>query len=158
MCWKCDHPEVTRAEYLELLQQRIDARGWITMCIEDKNPFSYTVGLHARGAPEFLVTGLDPGPATWLLNTMARRVYMGAKIPVPGTQRILSLGPRVEFVEVGYPMAHMGIGVSIEGPDVRAIQMVWADGRGRWPWAANFDGGQYRQPVLGHRAGHAEAG
>ena len=38
----------------------------------------------------------------------------------------------------------------IYGP-IRAFQLVWADGRGRWPWAADFCDQRSRQPVLGMR-------
>ena len=40
-----------------------------------------------------------------------------------------------------------------DGP-FRALQLVWADRRGRWPWAADFDDGRGTQPVLGLRVGN----
>jgi hypothetical protein len=45
----------------------------------------------------------------------------------------------------------MGWAVAIGGP-IRAVQLVWADGRGRWPWSADFADGRGSQPVLGCRA------
>jgi hypothetical protein len=33
--------------------------------------------------------------------------------------------------------------------------LVWADERGRWPWAAGWGHGRRRQPVLGVRAQNA---
>jgi hypothetical protein len=46
----------------------------------------------------------------------------------------------------------MDMAVAIEGRDIQAVQLVWADDRGRWPWAKGFDDGRRTQPVLGVRA------
>jgi hypothetical protein len=35
---------------------------------------------------------------------------------------------------------------------LRGLQLVYADGRGLWPWDAGFRGGRGGQPVLGARA------
>ena len=151
MCWQCDHPETSRAEYLNLLRAKIRARGWIVMHVEhDRRPFSYTIGLHDRGLPEFLVTGLAPRSAQWLLNTFTKRALERRYELVAGEQMRLPARAHLELVDVAHPDAHMGIGVSIEGP-VRALQLVWADGHGRWPWSPDFDGNRFSQPVLGRR-------
>jgi Domain of unknown function (DUF4262) len=42
--------------------------------------------------------------------------------------------------------------VAILGDEVTALQVAWADSRGRWPWAATFNDGRGTQPVLGMRA------
>jgi hypothetical protein len=57
----------------------------------------------------------------------------------------------VELVAVEHPDAHLYTAIGIEGPDVKAVQLVWSDGRGRWPWALGFDDGRRHQPVLGAR-------
>jgi Domain of unknown function (DUF4262) len=61
-------------------------------------------------------------------------------------------GPLVEIGEVDHPDAHMYFALALGGPDIRALQLVWADDRGRWPWAAGWGHGRRRQPVLGVRA------
>jgi Domain of unknown function (DUF4262) len=53
---------------------------------------------------------------------------------------------------VDHPDAHMNFAVALGGPDIRALQLVWADERGRWPWAAGWGQARRRQPVLGIRA------
>ena len=152
MCWQCDHPDQGFDAYVALIREKILARGWAVQCVEDeRRPFAYTIGLHERGWPELLVTGLAPQQAGWLLNTFAKRMLSGLK-PVAGEQVSLPAGARVELVRVDHPDAHMGIAIAIEGPDVAAVQLVWADDRGRWPWAPNFDDGRRPQPVLGVRA------
>ncbi|TPG29724.1 DUF4262 domain-containing protein [Mycolicibacterium hodleri] len=155
MCWQCDHPEKTLDDYLTLLRGKILDHGWVVQCVEDKRrPFAYTIGLHYHGLPELLVTGLPPKRARWLLNTFAKRALTGRQSG-PGDQVSLPAGTRLELVEVEHPDAHMGMAIAIEGTDLTAVQLVWADGRGRWPWALGFDDGHRSQPVLGARSQHA---
>jgi hypothetical protein len=152
MCWQCDHPDKTREDYLALLRKTITAHGWAVQYVDDdRTPFAYTIGLHDRGLPELLVTGLEPKRATWLLNTFAKRVVAGG-MSAPGNQVWLPAGTRVELVAVAHPDAHLYMAVAIGGPEIEAVQLVWADGRGRWPWAPGFDDGRRPQPVLGNRA------
>lgn len=151
MCWQCDNPDKTQADYFDMLRDEIRERGWIVQYVEDdRRPFAYTVGLHERGMPEFLVTGLDPTRAGWLLNTFAKRASRGPR-PGPGDRVSLPAGTRLELVAVDHPDAHLYTAIAIEGPDITAVQLVWADGRGRWPWAPGFDDGRRQQPVFGLR-------
>lgn len=117
---------------------------------DDRRPFAYSVGLHRRGQPELLVTGLPPKHATWLLNTFAKRI--SPRKPIAGECYSLPARTRIELVDVDQPDAHMGFAIAIEGRDISALQLVWADDLGRWPWAPGFDDGRRLQPVLGRRA------
>lgn len=120
------------------------------MCIEASPPFSYTIGLHAFGLPELLVTGVSPQRGRALLDYFAEETMLGGP-PAPGDR--IEMGPRarIEVVEVDHPDAHMGIGLALSGPDVRALQLVWTDAFGRWPWRRDFARGRGGQPVLGVR-------
>ena len=152
MCWQCDNPDKTLDDYLDVLRSTIRKHGWAVQYVEgDRMPYAYTIGMHQRGLPEFLVTGLPPKRALWLLDTFAKRTLAG-RPPVPGNQVWLPAGTRVELVEIDHPDAHLYMAVNIEGPDISAVQLVWADGRGRWPWAPGFDDGRQLQAVLGRRA------
>jgi len=151
MCWMCDHPEATRDDYYDLLQGRIRKEGWTIEYVEsDRRPYAYTVGLHDWDVPELLVTGVSRQRALRLLNTMARKLVSGEAL-TPGQQISLPGGPLIEIVEVDHPDAHMGWAVAFGGVQIRALQLVWADGRGRWPWSARFADGRAMQPVLGCR-------
>lgn len=153
MCWLCDHPEKTRAEYFDLVRAKIAEYGWFVQYVEHhRHPWAYTIGLHLQGLPELLVTGLTPKSALWLLNTAAKRVVRDGRVPAAGERLSLPARTRVELVAVEQPHAHMGLAIGIEGPDIAAMQLVWADGRGGWPWAPGFDEGRRPQPVLGSRA------
>jgi hypothetical protein len=43
------------------------------------------------------------------------------------------------------------------GAGIRALQIVHADDRGRWPWETGYRGVKGVQPVLGPRAGTTKA-
>jgi hypothetical protein len=155
MCWKCDHPDAPVDDYLDELRRTMLESGWAVQYVERaSNPFAYTVGLHDCGLPELLITGVSPQRATRLLNEVAKDMMSG-RLLTPGQKIAVRSGPLAEIVEVANPDAHLTWAVAFGGPTVKALQLVWADGRGRWPWAASFSDGRARQPVLGVRAQNA---
>lgn len=151
MCWLCDHPEATRADYHDLLRRRIRKHGWVVQFIEDdRTPFAYTIGLHPTGLPELLVTGLSADWSMRVLNTVAGYLIR-ERVPAPGDMIFLPDSWQAECVAVATPDAHMGLAVALYGPEVRALQLVWRDKHGHSPWCPEFNKGGIRQPVLGIR-------
>jgi Domain of unknown function (DUF4262) len=158
MCWKCDHPDGTTEEYLAELRQTMLETGWAVQYVEsDRMPFAYTVGLTRYGLPELLVTGVAPRPAARMLNTLGRRAVRGER-PLPGMQIALPAGPLIEMVEVANPDVYLIFAGAMFGDEVTALQAVWVDSRGHWPWAASFEDGRGTQPVLGVRTAPGAAG
>jgi len=152
MCWQCDHPDLGLEDYFHEVRETIRKRGWMVQYVEsDRTPFAYTIGLHDWGQPELLMTAVSPQRAARLLNTMAGEAVAGTAL-TPGHRLKVPSGPRIEIVEMSLPDAHLKFAVAFGGPDIRALQLVWADGRGRWPWSAEFCDGRRKQPVLGVRA------
>ena len=152
MCWMCDHPGATIEDYFDELRSN-DAASRAGRCSTSRATEPHTLtrsGCTTGALPELLVTGVSPQRATRLLNSLARDTLRGTTF-TPGQQISVPTGPLVEIVEVNHPDAHMNLAVAFGGPDVRALQLVWADGRGRWPWAPGFCDGRTRQPVLGYR-------
>lgn len=151
MCWQCDNPDKSLDDYFDEVRETIRTHGWVVQCVEDdRRPYSYTIGLHALGMPEFLVTGLAPAESGALLNWAAAHSARGLGV-TPGQQFSDPHGRSLEVVAVAQPDAHMDFAVALGGPNVRAQQLVWADNRGRWPWDAGWGHGRRRQPVLGIR-------
>jgi hypothetical protein len=151
MCWQCDHPDLTIEDYFAEVRATIRKSGWMVQFVESgRTPFAYTIGLHDWGLPELLMTAISPQRATRLLNTVARDAVAGKQL-IPGQQVKIPSGPLIEIVEMGHPDAHLEYAVAFGGRGIRALQLVWADGRGRWPWSASFCDGRRRQPVLGCR-------
>jgi transposase len=154
MCWQCDHPDRTWLDYLAHLRGLIACHGWAVQGVERDRihpPWAYTVGLTLAGRPELAVTGLPLGRATRLLNDVAAHV-LHAEAPRPGERIPLHGGPLIEIVTVAEPAAHMVTAVELYGPGIRALQVVHADDRERWPWEAGYRGVRGGQPVLGSRA------
>lgn len=153
MCWRCDDPTMTAEQYMARFTAMIDEHGWAIQGVErerDRPPWAYTVGLTPHARSELLVTGMPLRQAAALLNDVAEH-SLHADDPVVGEQVPLIGGPVVEFVHLVHPEVHLLRAVDLYGPVVRAVQVVWADDRGHWPWLAGFRGGRGGQPVLGAR-------
>jgi Domain of unknown function (DUF4262) len=152
MCWQCDHPGATTEDYLAELRATMLKHGWAVQYVEsERMPFAYTIGLTRYGLPELLATGLPPRRAARVLNALGRRAANGDR-PAPGAQIALPAGPLVEMVEVEHPDVYLIFAGAMFGDEVTALQAVWVDSCGRWPWTAKFDDGRGTQPVLGVRA------
>jgi hypothetical protein len=152
MCWQCDHPEATIEDYLDELRATIDDHGWAVQFVEsEKRPFAYTVGLHHRDLPELLITGLPPDTSARVLNSIAHMVVDDGTVLAPAMHIDYQDRFLIDVVEVEHPDVHLKYAVRMFGPRVRALQLVWADERGRWPWDKGWGHGRWRQPVLGVR-------
>lgn len=152
-CWWCSHPGMTAEAYREHLRGIIDRRGWAVQSVlgtRTRAPFSYTVGLTGRGLPELVLTGREWQDAGPVLHGAAQ--YTVDEVEVRAGE-VMHLGElHLEAVEVEHPEAHLLAAVALYGPGVRAVQMVWADERGRLPWERGHRGGRGGQPVLGRRS------
>jgi hypothetical protein len=156
MCWVCDHPRASRQDWIEHLRERLDEQCWVVIYVQRdryRPSCAYTVGLTDHDKPEIVVTGLPRERATDLLNGVAAHL-VHADPPPPGERVPLTDGPLIEIVGVAEPSAHLNAAVELFGPRLTALQLVYADDRGHWPWDRGFRGGRGGQPVLGARAGN----
>lgn len=157
MCWVCDHPGSTGQDYLEYLRGLLEQHCWIVIGVQRdryRPPYSYTVGLTDHDRPELVVTGLPQRRATDLLNDVAAHL-LHAEAPAPGERIPLTGGPLIEIVRVSEPSAHLRFATEFCRPGFTAIQLVYTDDRGHWPWERGFRGGRGGQPVLGARTAEA---
>ncbi|MDV3124956.1 DUF4262 domain-containing protein [Mycobacterium sp. 21AC1] len=153
MCWKCDNPNGTTEQYLDGLRATIDDHGWAVQGVEDdKRPFTYTVGLHGQGLSELIITGMATHTAARLLNSIAHMITEDGTALAPAMHIDHQDEFLFEVVAVDHPDVHLRYSTMLFGDGVRALQLVWADARGRWPWDAGWGHGRRRQPVLGVRA------
>jgi hypothetical protein len=153
MCPQCDNPSMTQAEVYAALARRIDAEGWTIQGVTGDRlhaPFAYTVGLTDFDLPELVVTGLRYNRACALLDEVAAH-SLHCQPPHPGERVQLDDGPLLEVVSLAHPEAHLFTAVALRGPNITALQLVWADDHGRWPWERGHRGGRGGQPVLGPR-------
>jgi hypothetical protein len=155
MCWQCDHPEATWQDYVEHLRGLLEQHRWIVQGVQrerQRPPYAYTVGLPRHQRPELVVTGLPYDQAVDLLNSVAEHVVHAEAPPVPGEVIPLLGGPVIEIVRVAEPGIHLRLAAAVNGPGFTALQLVYADDQGHWPWDTDFRNGRGGQPVLGTRA------
>lgn len=154
MCWVCEHPESTEQERLEYLRGLLDQHNWVVIGVHEERyrpPYSYTLGLTDRELPELVVTGLPHKRAADMLTRAAWDVLAGETL-APGN-RIRTIGGLLaEVVKVAEPGAHLDAAAGLYGQQLAALQLVYTDRRGYWPWDRRFRGGRGGQPVLGARA------
>ena len=153
MCDACNDPNFSADGYFEQLRQGLRDRRFLVQSVSgsrDSAEFSYTIGLTAHGLPELIVTGRRHDEATKLLTGWGDYV-LDTSLVLPG--ETLETGPfRLEAVEVERPEKHLLMADSLYGSAVRALQLVWADDSGRWPWHPGHRARRSGQPVLGQRA------
>lgn len=157
MCWVCDHPDATRLDRLDYVRGLLDQHCWVVVGVPPERyraGYSYTVGLTDHELPELVFTGLSADTAAELLNAAAERA-LGGEPPAPGVRLRLPGGAQAETVRITEPWVHLGVAAEFFGDRLRAVQLVYTDGQGRWPWDARFRDGRGGQPVLGARASRA---
>ena len=146
MCSYCDDP--SRDYLAEVVVPIIERNGVMVQAVGGEGPrapFAYTVGLTAQGRAELLVTGLAATAAATLLNRVAARPDLK-----PGDVFDLD-GRDVEVVHIPHPEAHLFVAHDLYGDQLGALQLVWQDERGHFPWCSSHRGGRGGQPVLGPR-------
>ena len=157
MCWVCEHPESTGEERLEYVRGLLAQNYWVAVGVSGeghRSPYSYTVGLTDQGQPELVVTGLPQEQASDLLASAAGD-FLDGPAPAPGKRIRVAGGPMVEIVRVAQPGAHLDVAAVLYGRRLTALQLVYADRRGHWPWDRKFRDGRGGQPVLGARSKQA---
>ena len=124
---------------------------------DDRDPlFSYTVGLwHSFEQPEVVVFGLPKEVANDLLDALADDVSEGTRYPAGTRHDGLLQGYPVRMLEVPAERfaEHFELAAwAYEGEPVPAVQLVYPDKQGRWPWDQTTRVGfRECQPVIGAR-------
>jgi Domain of unknown function (DUF4262) len=147
-----------RAAYLARVRALIEQHGWMVQAVlptatdPATPPCFYTVGLTSFGQhPELIAFGLPPETATWLLNTLGDRVREGEQLTTgQRLEGLLEDGYALELLAVDNPTEVLTIATDLFGSDVRALQLVWPDTNGCFPWDPGFDPRfTIFQPLLG---------
>ena len=130
MCWMCDHPAATFEDYLEeVVRPTVALCGFAVQATTWRGlQMAYTVGRTERGEPELVVTGKPPDEAHDLLAALLE----GEERPVPHARCDLLAGPALWVLPVDRP-ERLAVAWQLY-PELTALQVVWADTLGRWPW------------------------
>ncbi len=134
----------------------IRRHGWMIQGVggDEELSFAYTIGLTERSNhPELLVFALPPEVFHPILNELAGRVVRGGQV--------LPLRHRIDDV-ANYPIQLIPIARPYRTSQyiffnvarcyhqtviVEAVQLVWPDAAGRFPWEDGFDT-RYATPIL----------
>lgn len=145
-------------EFDSTVLQRIQRDGWTVLGIPEdaEGPgFAFTLGLWMNFQhPELIMVGENPAVMQDLLNTASQAVRDGSRVFAPG-QPAEGLLPEhtCQFLTV-LPAAYrdyLGYALWLYGQQAfPALQCVWPDQLGRFPWQADAPATfRERQPVLG---------
>ncbi len=140
----------------------IRRHGWAITAVfggEEHPPFAYTVGLSGFGGhPELIITGLPPESCGRLLNDYGERVRAGER---------LQAGDFVFDAAAGLPLRLIEVTDSLQAEmldanalyrvpgrrPIPALQVVWSDRSGHFPWEPGYCVPTWIQPLLGPWAG-----
>ena len=132
----------------------IDVYGWAIRHVlgtPSAVPFSYTVGLTARGWDEFLITGLPADVADAFIRNAVDEQELRGAFQAGDRTEVLTESGSVGFVPVedrgGLTAAERMLG------DFEALQIVWPDSNGNFPWDVGYRNPPEGQPLLGRAPG-----
>lgn len=138
---------------LDELRQLIAEHGWAVRHVVSGDPaqcFSYTVGLTAHLHPEVVMTGLPHQVAHAFLNLAGQVVVREHGHFAPG-EETTALADGMSFPVIAVTDTAGLTAVAELYGDVRAVQIVWTDSRGRLPWDEDYANPPGSQPLLGTR-------
>ncbi|WP_081437972.1 DUF4262 domain-containing protein [Pseudofrankia asymbiotica] len=150
----CDQFE---QRYTALLNTTITEQGWALQGV-GADPclprHVYTIGLTAYDHPELVVVGLRTQPAAHLLNTLGEQVRAGTRLTsrhqctdFPGWPRLalLDVDPGTSADLLTFANRRYQ---TPDGPPVDALQIVWCDPAGHFPWEPGWALPHDTQPIL----------
>lgn len=130
-------------EYLNHILELIHEYGWAVQGVgagDGEPTFSYTVGLHGKGAPEFILFGLPFEIAQPILNDLAKRAANGTRFEHGQVLDDVLRGYPAMLLEVGDTTEHLTVANRIAEPtlpiggQIKAWQVAYPDRDGLWPW------------------------
>lgn len=132
------------------LSALIAQHGWAirhVMGSPDTSSFSYTIGLSSFGHPEIVITGMPHEPAQIFLNLVGQQMRAGFRVAHGVRTSKFSEGGDVVFIDADNTLGLTA--VQHRYGDVRALQLVWPDSAGAYPWDAGYRNPPETQPLLG---------
>lgn len=144
---ECDGPDGMIGHALE----HIGRGSWgITGVLGDRwsEPFAYTTGLTSLGHAELVITGIDPIGAAHILNIVAEHLLRDDDLGIGSEILVDSFDAHpLHLLDVRdvWPLAVCRAIYS----EFEAMQVVWSDHDGRFPWHRDYAYAPSRQPLLG---------
>lgn len=133
----------------------VDQYGWAVRHVvpppdDDTAGLSYTVGLTAMDHPEVVVQGLPADAANAFLNDVGQQVRDGVRFAAGQVTTALTDDERpMAFIAIDDELTdELTVAGQLYGA-VQALQLVWPDAAGVFPWQLGYDLEPERQPLLG---------
>jgi hypothetical protein len=134
VCEVCNGKSI--GQVVEKTKLDVARYGWSVTMVEGdlfSPSFGYTVGLTEKRHPELLVTGRDTRETYTMLSGLTALVLCHGHELKPGT--ILEPpGRRIYLTTMNSPQNILLMASRIYSWRVRALQAVWSDDEGRFPW------------------------
>jgi hypothetical protein len=109
-------------------------------------PFSYTVGLTARGHPEVVIVGLSVKTSKAFLDLVVGQIDGGQHFESNQMTSELTDGGSVALIHVEDTSGLTAIDDTYGS--VNALQIVWPGSGGRYPWDTGYANAIEAQPLL----------
>jgi len=103
----------------------------------DQRPFGYTVGRTLRKRPELLISGPFPPAITGEILNEAVRVDDAEPIEAGRIVTITTPGGPIGWFPLEIGAEPLITARATFGPKVEALQLVWPDDEGNFPWQEN---------------------
>lgn len=132
------------------LDALIREHGWAVRHVSGsthEGPFSYTVGLTAFGLPEIVTTGMPFESSHQFLNLVAQEMRDGYALSHGTRSTRFTDSGDVSFIRV--EDARGLTAVRGRYGEVVALQMLWPDSTGAYPWDVGYRNPPDAQPLLG---------
>ena len=114
--------------------------------------FAYTTGLVVHEIPELLVYGLDPYDAGSVLNELGELLHRNEWRNLVAAQPDITLRALSTPVRLIEAIDKSDMIVSnFLFPDMPALQVVWQNSHGRYPWDEPYESESPHQPLKGIR-------
>ena len=128
--------------------------GWLVQAVDGWPPFAYTIGLWSRGLPELCVFGLDPSVAQRVLNGLGDAVAAGTPIEDESELRLDEWELRAFRIPNPAEVVLTANWFYRRRPrqSVPALQIVYPDAHGVWPWEPDCQLFPGQQPMPGNFA------
>lgn len=106
---------------------------------EDSAPFAYTVGLTEKGHPEMIVFGMPHTTAHRLISLAVEQLLEDKLVIGEPVSEIATCDMIFQHVEPSRAADYIYQANDRAKRDLPAIQMVWPDRNGKFPWDADFE-------------------
>ncbi|AJF08283.1 hypothetical protein GSUB_17560 (plasmid) [Geoalkalibacter subterraneus] len=135
----------------------IENVGWSVIGVfgdieKNEPPFSYSVGFSRMGKPEIIVVGLPLEIAQSIINEIGQRFKKTGVFPVAGDIRDDLANLPCTFIALSEQAVkeRLRAATALMDPPVEALQLIWPDRQGKFPWDEGFDESmRAAQPLLG---------